>query len=52
VSPVRYGLGFYIPEDDILHRQRRENLKSYRDMKRLMNSSGSMTPRSVLNIVG
>jgi hypothetical protein len=24
VSSVRYGLGFYIPEDDILHSQRRE----------------------------
>jgi hypothetical protein len=29
VSPVRYVLGFYIPEDDILHSHRRENLKSY-----------------------
>jgi hypothetical protein len=29
VSPVRYELGFYIPEDGILHSQRRENLKSY-----------------------
>jgi hypothetical protein len=29
VFPVRYELGFYIPEDDILHTQRRENLKSY-----------------------
>jgi hypothetical protein len=29
VSPVRYALGFYIPEDDILHSYRRENLKSY-----------------------
>jgi hypothetical protein len=29
VSPVKYGLGFYIPEDDILHSHRRENLKSY-----------------------
>jgi hypothetical protein len=29
VSPVRYELGFYIPEDDILHSYRRENLKSY-----------------------
>jgi hypothetical protein len=27
--PVRYELGFYIPEDDILHSHRRENLKSY-----------------------
>jgi hypothetical protein len=26
---VRYDLGFYIPEDGILHSHRRENLKSY-----------------------
>jgi hypothetical protein len=29
VSPVKYELGFYIPEDDILHSHRRENIKSY-----------------------
>jgi hypothetical protein len=29
VSPVKYGLGFYIPEDGILHSHRREILKSY-----------------------
>jgi hypothetical protein len=29
VSPVKYRLAFYIPEDDILHSHRRENLKSY-----------------------
>jgi hypothetical protein len=29
VSPVKYELGFYIPEDDILHSPRHENLKSY-----------------------
>jgi hypothetical protein len=29
VSPVRYELYFYIPEDGILHGHRRENLKSY-----------------------
>jgi hypothetical protein len=29
VSPVRYELGFYIPEDYILHSHRREHLKSY-----------------------
>jgi hypothetical protein len=29
VFPVKYELGFYIPEDDILHSHRRENLKSY-----------------------
>jgi hypothetical protein len=26
VSPVRYELGFYIPEDDILRSHRREKL--------------------------
>jgi hypothetical protein len=30
VSPVKYELGFYIPEDGILHNHRRGNLKSYR----------------------
>jgi hypothetical protein len=29
VSPVKYELGFYIPEDNILHSDRRESLKSY-----------------------
>jgi hypothetical protein len=29
VSPVKYEMGFYIPEDDILHSHRRENFKSY-----------------------
>jgi hypothetical protein len=29
VSPVRYEVGFYIPEDDILHSHRRETLKFY-----------------------
>jgi hypothetical protein len=29
VSPVKYELGLYIPEDDILHSHSRENLKSY-----------------------
>jgi hypothetical protein len=29
VSPVKYELGFYITEDDILHSHRRENLTSY-----------------------
>jgi hypothetical protein len=30
VSPVKYELGFYIPEDGILNSHRRENLKSYK----------------------
>jgi hypothetical protein len=29
VSPVKYEMGFYIPEDDILHSYRCESLKSY-----------------------
>jgi hypothetical protein len=29
MSPVRYELGFYIPEDDILHSHRRESPKSH-----------------------
>jgi hypothetical protein len=29
VSPVKYELGFYIPEDDIFHSHHRENLKFY-----------------------
>jgi hypothetical protein len=29
VSPVKYELGFYITQDDILHSHLRENLKSY-----------------------
>jgi hypothetical protein len=29
MSPARYELGFYVPEDGILHGEHRENLKSY-----------------------
>jgi hypothetical protein len=29
VSPVTYELGFYIPEEDILHSHGRENHKMY-----------------------
>jgi hypothetical protein len=29
VSPVKYELGFYIPEDDILHSESCENTKCY-----------------------
>jgi hypothetical protein len=29
VSPVKYELGSYIPEEAILHRNRHEDLKSY-----------------------
>jgi hypothetical protein len=30
MSPVKYELGFYIPEDGILHYHRRKNFKSDR----------------------
>jgi hypothetical protein len=29
MSPVKYELGFYTPEDNILHSHGREYLKSY-----------------------
>jgi hypothetical protein len=29
VSPVKYELVFYMPEDDILHSHSRDDLKSY-----------------------
>jgi hypothetical protein len=29
VSPVKYELGFYIPEDDIVHSHCHDNLTSY-----------------------
>jgi hypothetical protein len=32
VSSAKYELGFYIPEDDILHSHHRESLKSYVDL--------------------
>jgi hypothetical protein len=32
VPPVKYELGFYIPEDDILHSHSRENFKCYKDI--------------------
>jgi hypothetical protein len=35
VSPVKCEMCFYIPEDDILHSHRRENLKSYKEDSRL-----------------
>jgi hypothetical protein len=35
VSPVKYELGFYVPEDGFLHSHRRGNLKSYMPVTRL-----------------
>jgi hypothetical protein len=42
VSPVKYELDFYIPEDAILHSHRRENLKSY------INSTPFTAPEGTL----
>jgi hypothetical protein len=39
MSPVRYKLGFYIPEDGILHSHRRENLKPYSMPQRFPSTS-------------
>jgi hypothetical protein len=39
--PVRYELGFYIPEEDILHSLRRENLKSYIEVANSSNNDTS-----------
>jgi hypothetical protein len=41
VSPVKYELGFYNPEDDILHSHRRGNLKCYNVFESLTISSKS-----------
>jgi hypothetical protein len=35
VSPVKYELDFYIPEDGILHSHRRQSLKSYIELTSL-----------------
>jgi hypothetical protein len=40
VSPVKYELGFYIPEDDILHSHCRENLKSCIELEVYVGVSG------------
>jgi carboxylesterase type B len=43
VSPVKYELGFYIPEDGILHSHRRENLKYYMSISSSGFSSGFLS---------
>jgi hypothetical protein len=42
VSPVRFELGFYIPEDDILHSHRRENFESYIQISNLTDGTSFM----------
>jgi hypothetical protein len=49
VSPVKYELGFYIPEDDILHSHRREDLKSYK-LEYKVEVSDSMCMLTAANI--
>jgi hypothetical protein len=44
VSPVKYELGFYIPEDGILHIHCRENLKPY--MKKESNDIIGFDPET------
>jgi hypothetical protein len=45
VSPVRYELDVYVPEDGILHSHRHENLKSYRALngELALNSYGTQS---------
>jgi hypothetical protein len=46
VSPVKYEMGFYIPDDDILHSHRRESLKSYRVLHNFRSTDGTTAKRS------
>jgi hypothetical protein len=41
---VKYELGFYIPEDAILHSHRRENLKSYNSSDMWKNAHAAYSP--------
>jgi hypothetical protein len=48
---VNYKLGFYIPEEDILHSRRRENLKSYTSEKNSLPSTlGPSTQKMVAKV--
>jgi hypothetical protein len=58
VSPVKYEMGFYIPEDDIHHSHRRENVKSYNYRvaaqlvtSRVVLSSTELVSQSISNLV-
>jgi hypothetical protein len=51
VSPVKYELGFYIPEDDILHSHCRENLKSYNSKEKSENSKHAKHTMNVLRVL-
>jgi hypothetical protein len=47
VSPVKYELGFYIPEDAILHSHRRGKVKSYTAIMSLCTTDRSSVFREV-----
>jgi hypothetical protein len=50
VSPVKYELGFHIPEDAILHSHRREKFKSYIDnCSFLQNEHSAIVQRIMQN---
>jgi hypothetical protein len=51
VSPVKYKLAFYIPEDDILHSDSREHLKTYTAIPNsLISTDDKSTSRSLGHI--
>jgi hypothetical protein len=54
---VRYELGFYIPEDDIIHSHRRDNLKSYvlvtsGSVRRVLTDAPSLCPSLLTSETG
>jgi hypothetical protein len=50
VSPVKYKLGFYVPEDDILHSHCRESIKSYKTFLYFFNATVHIS-RECIDIV-
>jgi hypothetical protein len=46
MSPLKYELGFYIPEDDILLSLRRETLKSYTVFIKFVEALSSVHSRA------
>jgi hypothetical protein len=50
MSPVKYELSFYIPEDAILHSLRRGNLRSYVNPINLPNPSRRTMPWGLLSL--
>jgi hypothetical protein len=48
VSPMRYELGFYIPEDGFLLRHRPENMKSIRSVCRLLVTANVVPSSAIL----